>query len=239
MRPLRAELLRLDGRRGSMIGAGGATLLVAVLIAAFGDRTDAATWNLALGFPLSIGAVVLGSLAGSGDAAAGTMRYLVITGTPRWQLLLARLPVLVIAVALALLPAALVAVVKMLIDGRDDALLAMLGVFLAGVTWAFVGTAIGTLLRSNAGGIAVALALQLGGVAVILPVLLLLGAGESVNALLPLTALDVGTLRIGTDDLGLTGVDSDWPLWLSGVITAAWVVGLLGLAMLRFSRDEY
>ena len=69
-------------------------------------------------------AILIGALAGSYDAAQGTMRYLVMTGARRGQIYAARTIALVLAVWLALLPSLLLGCAAALVlssrGGRSD-----------------------------------------------------------------------------------------------------------------------
>jgi ABC-type transport system involved in multi-copper enzyme maturation permease subunit len=203
---IRATLRTITGRRGSFFG-GAAVLLVAVLIVIAvvivvhelrpgrhpsmgGRKLLDGTGGVAflLG---TVVAILIGALAGSYDAAQGTMRYLVMTGARRGQVYAARTIALVLAVWLALLPSVLVGSAAALLLPHEaraaiglkevGALLWSMGLLFA--VFALISMGIGAVMRSNGAAIAISLVFALG----FTPLLALIdGVSHSVgNLMLP------------------------------------------------------
>ncbi|MDQ8043159.1 MAG: hypothetical protein AAGC46_00705 [Solirubrobacteraceae bacterium] len=239
------ELRRIIGRSGSFFGVMVVALGIAVLFAALGNASDqtADHWTSIIGTPLVFGATVVGALAGSYDVAQGTMRYLVLTGVPRWKLVAIRAPALVLAIAIIAIPALIVGIVATS-SGPDSAgdiargLVA--GVFYAAV-WGLVAMAIGTLLRSNGAGIAVALVLYLlsGGITLYVRA----KVSETVgNYLLPDVVSVVAEFgHRPIDDRGGDGGPgfSTMPYGAAVAALVIWIIVIVGLAVARAERDEY
>ena len=232
------ELRKIIGRHGSFYGVIGFSLFVAVLVTIFGTNQDAETWNNALGIPMVFSATILGALAGSYDAAQGTMRYLVLTGEPRWKLVATRVPALFITIALVMLPASILAVICMSGNHQSGQVILdiVLGTYLGSVTWAIVSMAVGTLLRSNGAGIAVALVLFF--VGSLLTQLVRDQISQHVgDYLLPNVSNVVSTLghTFGADN----GPTITIGLASALFATVLWLIAIVGLAVLRVQRDEY
>lgn len=236
------ELRRIIGRRGSFYGVMGVAFAIALLVAFIADSGDQTedVWTQVIGTPLVFGATVVGALAGSYDIAQGTMRYLVLTGVPRWKLVALRVPALIAAIALISVPAVLVGAAAML-GGPEDGT-AIVRALAAGVTyaaiWGIVAMAIGTLLRSNGAGIAVAL------------VLFLLSSGitqfiryqvsETVGDYLLPNVVSVVALFGHSPSGGGDGPDfSTMPYAAAVVAMLLWLAVIIGLAVARAERDEY
>jgi ABC-type transport system involved in multi-copper enzyme maturation permease subunit len=112
-----------------------------------------------------LGGVLVGALAGSYDAAQGTMRYLVMTGVSRLRIYVSRAIALVAAVFAALVPALLLMLVLAVVlpqeegqgvDGHD-LLVTLWSIALFAGTYALVSMGIGSLLHSNGAAITIAL----------------------------------------------------------------------------------
>ncbi len=235
------ELRRIVGRRGSFYGVMGVAFAIALLVAsvAGSENQTEDVWQEVIATTLVFGATVVGALAGSYDTAQGTMRYLVLTGVPRWKLVVIRVPALIAATALMALPAMVVGAIAML-SGPDDGaaiIRAMLGGLTEGVTWGIVALAIGTLLRSNGAGIAVALVLYL--LSSTISLLVRLEVSETVgDYLLPNVAAVVA--RFGHMPTGNDGPDPSVMPFASALIALViWLVAIVGLAIARAERDEY
>jgi ABC-type transport system involved in multi-copper enzyme maturation permease subunit len=237
---LRAELRRTVGRRGTFYGSIAFTLLIVAITIAAVDPSDG---NDALGYVADagrysglLGVVVMGALAGSYDTANGTMRYLVLTGVPRWQLVAVRL----VGILVAVLPMAILILVIGIVWGSANdggitgnalpdnawAVLATLW------TWALVSTSVGMLMRSNGPAIAVSVVLFFGGT--LITGLVANFISETLaNYLLPSVFEQVASLESGGSD--------DFKLALAGafVVLAVWLVALCGAALVRVQRDEY
>ena len=237
---LRAELRRIVGRRGTFYGSIAFTLLiVAITVAAAspGDGNDALGYVADAGrYSGLLGVVVMGALAGSYDTANGTMRYLVLTGVPRWQLVAVRL----LGILVAVLPMAILVLVIGIVWGSatdggitGNALPDNVWAVLATLwTWALVSTSVGMLMRSNGPAIAVSVVLFFGGT--LITGLVANFISETLaNYLLPSVFEQVASLESGGSD--------DFKLALAGafVVLAVWLVALCGAALVRVQRDEY
>lgn len=241
MKLISLEVRRILGRRGSFFGVMGVAFAIALLIAFILDPVDQTedVWTQVIGTPLVFGATVVGALAGSYDIAQGTMRYLVLTGVPRWKLVALRVPALMAAIALISVPAVLVGAVAML-GGPEDGT-AIIRALAAGVTyaaiWGIVAMAIGTLLRSNGAGIAVALVLFL--LSSGITTFIRLQVSETVgDYLLPNVASVVALFGYAPD--AVDGPDFSTMPYLAAVVALLlWLVAIVGLAVARAERDEY
>lgn len=238
---IRAELRRVVGRRGSFYGSIAFALLITAIAIAADDATSGSVSidHITSAGRISglLGIVVMGALAGSYDTAQGTMRYLVLTGVPRWKLAVVRL----VGLLLATLPMAIMIIVLGLIassgvgDGPSgnavpDAIWAVLSTLWI---WALVSASIGMLMRSNGPAIAASVVLFIGGS-------LITGAVSSyiseslASYLLPSAFAQVSDLQ------GQHG-DGDFKIALgvAFVVLAVWLVALVALAIARVNRDEY
>jgi ABC-type transport system involved in multi-copper enzyme maturation permease subunit len=236
---LRAELRRVVGRRGSFFGSIAFALVIVGITIAAADPFDG---DEALGFVADagryaglLGVVVMGALAGSYDTANGTMRYLVLTGVPRWQLVAVRL----LGIMVAVLPLAILILVIGVVWGSatdggitGNALPDNAWAVLATLwTWGLVSTSVGMLMRSNGPAIAVSIVLFFGGT--LITGLVAGFISETLaNYLLPSVFEQVASLEDGNDDFKIA---------LAGAfaVLAAWLIALCGAALLRVQRDEY
>lgn len=240
MKLIAFELRRIIGRRGSFYGVMGVAFAIALLIALIvgpDDQTED-VWTQVIGTPLVFGATVVGALAGSYDIAQGTMRYLVLTGVPRWKLVAIRVPALIAAIALIAVPAVIVGVVAMLAGPESGT--AIVRALAAGVTyaaiWGIVAMAIGTLLRSNGAGIAVALVLFLlsSGITEFIRI----QVSETVGDYLLPNVVSVVALFGHVPDAA--GQDfSSMPYAAAVIAMLLWLLAIVGLAVARAERDEY
>jgi hypothetical protein len=235
---LGAELRRIVGRRGSFWGGIAFAVLITVIVvltATPSDGDDAVDIGTTVGqFSGLIGAVVMGALAGSYDTANGTMRYLVLTGVPRWKIAITHL----LGVMIAVLPMAAIVMVIALAWGSstggmtsDGILEGLWGVLSTYWTWGVLSAAIGMLMRSNGPAIAVSIVLVVGGTAITGAI----GAfiSESLAGyLLPAVFGQVSSLSHMDDDFRLS-------LGVAFVALAVWIVAIAGLAVARINRDEY
>lgn len=238
---LRAEVRRITGRRGSFYGSIGFALLIVVITILAADPTDGdeafefvATAGRYAGL---LGVVVMGALAGSYDTANGTMRYLVLTGVPRWKIAIVHL----LGIMLAVLPMALLILVIGFVWGTGTdgglsggaipenawAVLATLW------TWGLVATSVGMLMKSNGPAIAVSVVLFFGGT--LITGLVAGFISESLaNYLLPAAFEQVAVL-------GEQGGEDDFAIALGAAFAVlfAWLAVLTALAVARTNRDEY
>lgn len=241
---LPAEIRRQIGRRGSFWGA-----MVWVGLFGLGVLIWAIVSNKATGFKvidngsglmafsIALASIVVGATAGAYDVDQGIMRYLVMTGRPRWQLVFVRVPALVVTVFLFSLPALVMILVASVIAGSPGAsggdyfdlfYVTLMTGFLYGV----LSLAIGMFLKSNGVAIAVAVVLNFAG-------LLIAGAimeyvsQDLGNAFFPIVAGVVIARDAGT------GPDAGFSVGVSALLTAAWLTVLLGAAFARVQRTEY
>lgn len=237
---LGAELRRIVGRRGSFYGsiAFAALILVITVLAATPDGDDSAIEIAAVAgrYAGLLGVVVMGALAGSYDTANGTMRYLVLTGVPRWKLALVRL----LGIMLAVLPMAAMILLVGIIWGSSEGglegkeILESLWAILATLwTWGLVACSVGMLMRSNGPAIAVSIVLFFGGTLITGLVYEFISETLS-NYLLPSVFEQVASLE-GKDG------DADFAISLGASFVGlfVWLGALTGLAIARTNRDEY
>jgi len=243
-----ATLRTITGRKGTFVGGTavlfGATVLVLVFVIVLhvlrpGRNPSVGGQNMldgTAGAVVLLGvvvAVLIGSLAGSYDAAQGTMRYLVMTGSRRGRIYAARTVALLLAVLLALAPALLLGcVTAVLLPHR--ALDAVEAGEVADVVWtsvlfatvfALISMGIGTVMRSNGPAIAISLVFFLG----FTPLLLLVDrASPTLGDLMLPDVLD-----------RLTGADTGQSIPVSAVGLGVWVGVFWAAGRLRVQRDEY
>jgi ABC-type transport system involved in multi-copper enzyme maturation permease subunit len=245
---IRATMRTITGRRGSFRG-GAATLLVAIAIViavvvvihglrpgrnpSTGGRSlfDGASFvAVVLG---TVVAILIGALAGSYDAAQGTMRYLVMTGARRGQIYAARTAALVVAVWLALLPSVIlggVAALALPHVAADRIVLSDVGglawtVALFSAVFALISMGIGAVMRSNGAAIAISLVFFLG----FTPLLLLLDR----------VSHTLGNLTLARVLDRLTGADSGVAIPFAVLALVVWVGLFWSAGRLRVQRDEY
>lgn len=236
-----AELKRQTGRKGSFLGA-------TVFVLIFGVGTF--VWALLAQNPTAevavengggillvvsaLAAIVVGATAGAYDVDQGTMRYLVLTGRPRWQLVMVRILALPITIALIVLPAIGFVVAAGLITSGPEPTSKMwidlfYGPWMSGVLYGVLSLVIGTFLRSNGVAIAVAVVLNFGGV--LIAGLIAENVSEDLgNAFYPIVAAVVSS-RDATD--------LPYTVWGAVGITAAWLIVLIAAAIARVQRAEY
>lgn len=253
-----AEVRRQTGRRGTFWGSMAVCLLITLLLAIW-MLTSSSTpshWDvinngtgLLAAFAV-ICAVVIGAVAGSYDTDQGTMRYLVLTGRPRREIVLTRFASLPITLTLVLLPAILVVLVLGLLGGPDPLPIAaeqglrtggaqvfdlFWTVLMSGWLYGTLALAIGTFLRSNAVAIAVAIVLNFSGI--LAAALIHQYVSHTLgNAFFPVVAGAVVDREEVSAGDGMAGAIS-----LSGsvLILVLWLVVLVGAAWLRVERSEY
>lgn len=234
------ELRRIIGRRGSFFGAMGVALAIALLTAGLApeEAQDGAVWASVIGVPLVFGATVVSALEGSYDMSQGTMRYLVLTGVPRWRLVAIRVPAVLLAILLIALPAMLVGLAAMVSAGEEASEIARgLGSGLTvALSWGLVAMAVGTLLQSNGAGIAVALVFYLA--ANIITAVVRSEVSEQVgDYLLPNVVSTVS--RFGGDVADTVPDPSALPFASALIALVIWLVAIVALAAVRVERDEY
>ncbi len=245
---IRATLRTITGRRGSFYG-GAAVLLAAVLIAIAvvivvhelrpGRHPSVGGQKLLDGvggvaFLLgTVVAILIGALAGSYDAAQGTMRYLVMTGARRGQVYGARTIAVVLAVWLALLPSVLLGAAAALVlphQHRAAVGLREIGALVGSMALLFavfslISMGIGAVMRSNGAAIAISLVFALG----FTPLLSLI---DSVSH-------SLGNVMLPNVIDRLTGGDTGAPIPVAAAALVVWVGVFWAGGRLRVQRDEY
>jgi hypothetical protein len=244
-----ATLRTITGRKGSFLG-GTAVVLASVIIVivvllvvhelrpgrnpSIGgqpmlDGARGAVWLLGV-----VVAILIGSLAGSYDAAQGTMRYLVITGARRSQIYAARTVALVLAVLLMLAgPIALggLAAVALPHSSADAVTAGEIADYvwtnvIFVVVFALISMGIGSVMRSNGPAIAISLVFSIG----FTPLLLLLySVSKTLGDLTLISSLDGVT---GGDDHAVSTP-------ASALAVVAWVALFWAAGGLRVQHDEY
>jgi ABC-type transport system involved in multi-copper enzyme maturation permease subunit len=245
---IRATLRTITGRRGSFYG-GAAVLLAAVLIVLAvvitvhelrPGRNPSMGGQSMLdgigGVSFLIGTVVailIGALAGSYDAAQGTMRYLMMTGARRGQVYATRTIALVLAIWLALLPSVVLgSVVALLLpqEAADEIGLRDIGALLGSMALLFtvftlISMGIGAVLRSNGAAIAISIVFAVG----LTPLL----------ALMDRVSHTLGDVMLPNLIDRLTGGDTGAPIPVAVLALAVWVGVFWVAGRLRVQRDEY
>lgn len=236
MRLIRFEIQRIRRRRGSFLGSMAFAAAIALIAVIATGRQDEMLWTNVLGIGTVMGATIIGALAGSFDNAEGTMRYLVLTGTPRWRLVATRVPALMAALLLFAIPASLLATAAMASHHESLEVIARTigGATLGMLSWGLVSMCVGTMLRSNGAGIAVALVLFLVGALVT----------EFVRDKISETAGDLLLPNVGQVVSSIGHTLPGQPAYTIGFAAAsavlvAWLAAFLGAAVLRVQRDEY
>ena len=237
---IKMEIRRQLGRRGSAIGSTIVILLagvsIIVLSLASGQATgpkifEAGTGLLAM--LVTICSILLGALAGSYDVDQGTMRYLVLTGVSRTQLVLLRVPALIASIVVVSLPGILMVLIAGLIApapaaNASDLLDLFYAVWMSGILYGLLSLAIGMFLRSN--GVAIAIALVVSLVGALIAALIADKVSETVGGLF----FSEVTANVVSREAGTV-----ISLPVAVLATVVWLVLLLGAAVLRVQRAEY
>lgn len=243
---LPAELRRQVGRKGSFYGAMGFVMLFALghFIWALTSENDTKFGVLDTGtglvfFIAVLAAIVVGATAGSYDASQGTMRYLVLTGRPRWQLVIIRPIVLFATIALFTLPAIVLTLVTVALAPSGTPTTGEMYFDLFWAVWVgawifgVLSLAIGTFLNSPGVAIAVAIVINISGL--LITGLIYDNVSEDLaKAFYPVVAGAV------IDRQQSTGPDGEsFSLAASSVILVIWISALIGAAWARVQRAEY
>ena len=244
---LPAEIRRQIGRKGSFDGAMGFVAIFAIgqLVWSLLSENDSrfGIVDTGAGILLFVGvlaAIVVGATAGSYDASQGTMRYLVLTGRPRWQLVLVRPIALFVTIVLFTAPAIAIVLINSLISpagspsaGGESYFDLFWVVYVGSWCFAVLSLSIGTFLNSNGVAIAVAIVLNISG-------LLITGliyenvSKDLANGFFPVV---VGVVL--DREATTTGPDATLSLAASSVILVIWLTALIGAAWARVQRSEY
>ncbi|MBJ7458611.1 MAG: ABC transporter permease subunit [Thermoleophilaceae bacterium] len=255
---LRAEVRRQTGRRGSFYGSFGFALLIAVItlvwaLTTSSDPSGSEILNNGAGLLAAvvvICSVILGAIAGAYDVDQGTMRYLVLTGRPRWQLVIVRYLGLFCTLVLFTLPALMMIGLIALALGDSstptvqgdpvgfNAFLEMLYVvWVSGALYGLLALSIGTFLKSNGVAIAVAIVLNFAGVlaAALIWEFVSHTGGDVFYPIL----VDAAISREAQSAGGAEGDGSSLALGTSLFALGVWIAALIGAAIWRVQRSEY
>jgi hypothetical protein len=243
---LRQEVLKIVRRRGMfwcLVGIPFAAVLAIVVtsvVLALADADgrlggleflDAASGVLL--FAAFVMAVLVGAQEGAYDVSQGTFRYMVMTGHGKLRLYLMRFPAFLIVLAAALVPAVVLMVAATPLvpsepsdpaAGLGDHALAIWTAVLFAAVFGAISLAVGALLRSVGGAIAVALALNLAGLNLLLLVAFI---DESLADYVLITAMGV-----------LTG-DDEYSVPKAVAVLVAWLAAFVAGGALRTTRAEY
>ena len=243
---IRAELVKIGGRRGTF-GSGAAlpllaaiaVLVVLVVLRSTGHEgyesgEEALDTFELIGFFAVIGISLIGAQEGAYDVQAGTFRYLLISGKSALELYLLRVVALLVTAAIVVVPPSALAIIASYalpdapdhdpLEGSDVAVFAW-AAFLVAVVYGLIAMSVGALLRSSGAGIAAALVLNLGGLQLLLLVERL--SEDLAQAMLPEA---VATL---------SGENAHDSLVLAAAAVAAWLLAFLALGAWRTRRAEY
>lgn len=239
-----AEIKRQIGRKGSFWGATiwiGLFGLGVFLWAIFSSKDTGFSvidnGSGLLSFATALAAIVVGAMAGAYDVDQGVMRYLVMTGRPRWQLVFVRVPGLIVTVFLMTLPALVLILLASVIApsphaSGSDYLDLFYGTWMTGILYGLLSLAVGMFLKSNGVAIAVAVVLNFAG-------LLIAGAiyeyvsKDLANAFYPIVA---GVVIQHHAD---SGSDASFGVATSAILVVVWLAVLFGAALARVQRAEY
>lgn len=246
---IRAEIMKITGRRGSFYSAIGITLALSVftsvtLMIIRSSDTDAEPVSGADGLDIFTGLalvsllliVLVASQAGSWDVSMGTFRYLLMTGKSRTALFLARVPAVVVVVGIVLAPLWIVGLAHSLLVPVDEGTPASLG-DIAAFFWntafpvgyfAMIAMFVGALTRSNGVGIIVSLFFALGGFII---TLIVAAISEDIANFLPNEAV---YQLSGFDTVGSNPSNG-----LAAVVAAAWFVVFALAGMWRTESGDY
>ncbi|MGK2877940.1 MAG: ABC transporter permease [Solirubrobacterales bacterium] len=254
---LKAEIRRQTGRKGSFYGSLGFALIFGVIITIWvlttgSNPSGSEIINNAadlLGAVVVICAVILGAIAGAYDVDQGTMRYLVLTGRPRWQLVIVRYLGFFCTLILFSLPAlALVSIVAVALGdsitptpiGDPTGFSAwwqlLYAVWVGGALYGLLALSVGTFLKSNGVAIAVAIVLNFAGVlaAALIWEFVSHTGGDLFYPVLAGAAVTREAQTAGPD-----GNTSALSLGTELFVLGIWVSALVGAAIWRVQRSEY
>lgn len=240
---LAAELRRILGRRGSfwtalLIGLATVVTVIIVRLTQSGDAGGVELLHAAdpMSVPATLMAVLVGALAGSYDTSQGTMRYLVMTGVPRWRLYATRVFGTAIATVICCAPAIVLTIVGAYVlrheSFNDPTVAGDLGAVWAytanPLVFGLVSVAVGSLLHSNGAAIGVSLGFSLGGA--ILTGLIGNYLSETFADYLLPAATDIAAQLDHHQQIAV-------PAAFAAIV--AWLIAFLGAGLWRVLHDEY
>lgn len=212
------------------------TLVVAGIV---GPGDGAAALLLSVGLPTSIASIVIGAWMAGVEYGQRTMRRALTADPRRLRLVGAKLAVVLAAVtALSVVTALAAALLLSVVGSAHDASIPAADTLQEGVAYmvnnliyAVVGFALALLMRSMAGGMALALAFGF----VIDPALSAIPSVGDYS--LGGAVIDIVT-AIGTDTLSFDPTADDPELARAIPVAALWVAALVGAAIARFTRSD-
>jgi ABC-type transport system involved in multi-copper enzyme maturation permease subunit len=241
-----ADLLKLRRRRGLwlttlFLPSAFVTLITVLAVSGVIDDADGGAtfvedFSVAMNTFCVVLTVLVGARLGSDERAAGTLRYQLLTGTPRHRLYLSKVAALVVTcLALTLISVTAITIGSLLVplnggEATDlrDVINATWNVFLPALCYGSIAFGVGALVGSTGPAIATALVLNLVGINVLYALTLI---DDSFRHLV----LNLGVDRLTIDDVG----DDDRVAFGAAIaMVVAWVGGFLGAGWLRLRRIE-
>lgn len=240
-----ADLLKLRRRRGlwltTLFLPSAFVLLITVLgvtgaVEGDGGASFVEDFAVAMNTFCVVLLVLVGARLGSEERAAGTLRYQLLTGTPRHRLYLSKFATLVVTcVALTLISVAAITVGSLLVPlgegeatAAADVVDATWNVLLPALCYGSIAFGVGALVGSTGPAIATALVLNLVGI----------------NVLYALTLIDDSfrhlVLNLGVDRLTVNEADADDRVAFGAAIAMVlgWAGAFIGAGWLRLRRIE-
>jgi ABC-type transport system involved in multi-copper enzyme maturation permease subunit len=237
-----AELLKLrclPTPRWTLAALLVAFVIVLVVAAIVGPGDGATALSLSVALPTSVASIVLGAWMAGVEYGQRTMRRALTADPRRLRLVGAKLAVVLAAVtALSVVTALAAAPLLSAVGSAHDASIPAADTLQQGVAYlvnnliyAVVGFALALLMRSMAGGMALALAFGF----VIDPALSAIPSVGDYS--LGGAVIDIVT-AIGTDTLNFGPTAEDPELARAIPVAATWVAALVGAAIARFTRSD-
>lgn len=239
-----AEVRRQVGRKGSFWGATAWITLfgLGIFLWVIFSSKDTGFKVLDNGaglmmFAVALASIVVGATAGAYDVDQGIMRYLVMTGRPRWQLVFVRVPGLMATVILMSLPAIVLILLGSLLApspgaSGGDYFDLFYATWMTGFLYGLLSLAIGMFLKSNGVAIAVAVVLNFAGI-LIAGAIFEYVSEDLANGFYPIVATTVIARDAGS------GADASFSVATSAVLVVVWLVAIFGAAFARVQRAEY
>lgn len=233
------KLRALPTPRWTLAAALGSLVIALVIAAIVGPDDGAAALSLGVGLPTSVASIVLGAWVAGVEYGQRTMRRALTADPRRLRLVGAKLAVVLAAVTalsvvIGLAAAPLLSAVGSAHDASipvADTLRQSVAYLVNNLIYAVVGFALALLMRSMAGGMALALAFGF----VIDPALSAIPSVGDYS--LGGAVIDIVT-AIGTDTMNFDRTVEGSELARAIPVAAAWVAALLGAAIARFTRSD-